>query len=215
MIQDDKRENQLIKLFGLKQPKNRKRADIDAYLTLSNLKRIKFELKSTTVGGVSTASPLTLDHIQKWRDFHWIIGIYNKKAKLQYCVYASPEMMKKWLDDVEENVQRGLTLSHMIVPKINKKMLYAIFGNKEVYSYEQAKKVFGKLFSKQQYKDFKDKPLGYSKKVMLEMFKKHNLYYLIKGSWLNNPKIPKTYYKNWIKIKGNYKKELRRILTCE
>lgn len=215
MIQDDKREKEIIQLFGLKQKHKRKRHDIDAYL-LVNKRVINFELKSTTVGAISTASPLTLDHIIKWKKFHWIFGIYDKNnEQLQYCVYASPRMMKPWLDNLEEDINRGLTISNKLVKKIDLDIMYDIFGNKNKYSEIEAKKVFKKLYSNKKYKELEDVKNGYSQDRMLQMFREHNLSYLIKGSWLNNPKISKEYYKNFPKIKDNWKEELQNILNEE
>lgn len=198
--------------MGLKQNQNRKRHDIDAFLDI-NAVRINFELKSSTVGGISTASPLTLDHVNKWRSYHWIFGIYDKKSeKLKKCIYASPSMMKEWLDFVEEDIQRGITISKMLVSKIDYPILHAIFGNKKEYTFKEAKKVFKRLYTPKKYKDLQDVKNGYSKERMLYMFREHNLSYLIKGSWLNNPKIPKEYYKKFPVIRNNSKEELIKIL---
>lgn len=196
----------------MKQNHNRKRHDIDAYLDVDDV-RINFELKSTTVGGISTASPLTLEHIQKWRKYHWIFGIYDKKTeKLKKCIYASPTMMQEWLNFVEEDIQRGITISKLLVSKIDLPIMYAIFKKKKVYSIKDAKKVFKRLYSPKKYKDLQDVKGGYTKERMLYMFREHNLSYLIKGSWLNNPKIPKEYYKKFPVIKNNSKDELINIL---
>jgi hypothetical protein len=212
MIQDDKRENEIIKILGLKQNLNRKRHDIDAFLDIEK-SVVNFELKSSTVGSISSASPLTLDHINKWRTYHWIFGIYDKKTeKLQHCVYASPKMMKPWLDSLEEDINRGIMISYKLVSKIDKSVMYSIFGRKKVYSVDEAKKVYKKLYTPEKYKKLQDRHNGYSENRMLFMFREHNLSYLIRGSWLNNPKIPKEYYKNFPKITKNWKTELRNIL---
>jgi hypothetical protein len=212
MIQDDKREKEIIKILGLKQNLDRKRHDIDAFLKFGK-NNINFELKSSTVGSISSASPLTLDHIKKWRTYHWIFGIYDKNTeKLQHCVYASPKMMKPWLDSLESDINRGIHISYKLVTKIDKKMMHLIFGKKKVYSFDEAKKVYKKLYSPEMYKKLQDRPNGYSEKRMLFMFREHNLSYLIRGSWLNNPKIPKEYYKNFPKITKKWKTELKNIL---
>jgi hypothetical protein len=49
-FQDDTRENQLIELFDLDQPRGRGRTDVDAYLTLDG-RQLPFELKSTDLTG--------------------------------------------------------------------------------------------------------------------------------------------------------------------
>lgn len=212
MIQDDKREKELIALLGLIQNPNRKRQDIDASLDIGP-KRINFELKSTTVGAISSASPLTIEHINKWRTYHWIFGIYDKNSeKLKYCVYASPDMMKNWLDGLEKDINRGLLLSHALAEKVDFPMLFMIFGKKDFYTLRELRKVFKKLYSKKQYSDLRNHKHGYTPDRALEMFRKHNLAYLIKGSWLNNPKIRKEYYKDFPKIKNNWKDNIKRII---
>lgn len=215
MIQDDKREIELIKLFNLLQRKKRKRSDEDAYLKI-NGKKIIFELKSTTVGRVSTASPLTLKHIRKWRKYHWIIGIYDKKTeKIKCCYYGSPDDMKAWLDYMEDDINRGLVSSRYLVKKIEMDLVYEIFDKKEFYTIKDAKYVFKNLYTIKQYKKLIDYKTGFSPKRMLKMLKRHNMYYLRKGSWINNPKIPKKYYEKWIKIDSNYENTLKKILQSK
>ena len=56
-IQDDARENEQIKLFGLIKPDGEGRSGIDAILRLEN-QDIPFELKTTTNGSVTTVTSL-------------------------------------------------------------------------------------------------------------------------------------------------------------
>jgi hypothetical protein len=215
LIQDDARENELVKLFELQQTEGRKRSDIDAFLDVDGT-RINFELKSTTVRSVSTASPLTINHIEKWKDYHWIIGVYDKKTeKLTHCYYGSPADMSGWLDYMKKDIQRGLVASKYLREKIEKTLLFEIFGEKPVYTYKEAKEVFKNLFSKKEYIEFKDLPGGYSQERMLEMYKKHNWYYMEKGSWLNNPKIGPKVYTKWTKITKNYSEALLKLIKGE
>lgn len=207
-IQDNTRETELINKFGLIKT-NHSRIGIDAK-TVVDKKEIHFEIKSTTMGSVSTASPLTLDHIIKWKKCHWLIGIYNKKAKLDYCVYGSPDEMDQWLSYWEQDIRRGLSISDMLVERIDIKMVEETFGNKKIYSYDDAVFVFKGLYTTKEYNKLKDCKDGYSKKRMLEMFKEHNKMYLYRGSSLNNPKIPKKYYSHW-KIVTN-RKELKEAI---
>lgn len=208
-IQDNKRENELIKLFKLR--KEGGRMGIDARLKVLG-EDFQIELKSTSVGHVSTASPLHLDHINKWQPQHWIIGIYKKDATLDHCYYGTPENMKEWLDYWENDIKRGLKISDMLVEKIDKKMVYDIFGKKTYYTVDDARAVFKYLYTKDEYEELKNHPKGYRVRRMLEMFKKHNQTYLYRGAAINNPKINQKYYQNWIRIDGNYDKELRQHL---
>lgn len=207
-IQDNKRETELISKFGLIKT-NHSRIGIDAK-TIVDGKEIHFEIKSTTMGAVSTASPLSLDHIIKWKKCHWIIGIYNKKAELEYCVYGSPDDMDQWLTYWEEDIKRGLLISDMLVDRIDNKMVDVVFGKKNIYSYDDAVFVYKNLYSQKEYKKLKDIKNGYSRSRMLEMFKEHNKTYLYRGSSINNPKIPKKYYSSWTKITN--RKELKEAI---
>jgi len=173
-----------------------------------------FELKSTTVGDVSTASPVTIDHIKKWRHIHWLIGIYDETTvKLKHVLYASPDMMTDWLNAQEEDIQRGLTISHALAGKIDYDLLFKIFGEKPFYTFEEAKKVYKKLWTKNEYMLMSDIPGGYSSETMLKMFQDHNLSYMIRGSFLNNPKITKKYTDKFIKIDGDFARTLRKIIS--
>jgi len=209
-IQDNIRENQLIRLFKLKKT-NKNRIGVDATLRFNN-RDTHFELKSTTTGRISTASPLNLEHIKKWRKQHWIIGIYDKRARLKYCHYGRPKDMKKWLDYWEEDIKRGLKISDLLVERINLEMVYDIFGKKKYYTLDEAKYVFKNLYSLDEYYDMMNHNKGFRPLRMLEMFREHNQVYLYRGSSRNNPKISKGYYEHWPIIKNNYAKELRKIL---
>lgn len=209
-IQDNVRENELLSLFKLKKTNNN-RIGIDAKLTI-NQKVFDFELKSTTGTRVSTASPLHLKHLNKWRTCHWLIGVYKKNATLDYCVYGSPNDMKEWIDYWYKDISRGITISDMIVDRIDIDMVYGIFGNKKCYSLEDAKFVYKGLYSIEDYKKLQDMKDGYSQSRMLAMFKEHNKTYLYRGAAVNNPKITKNIWGKWKIIKSNYAEELRTIL---
>lgn len=209
-IQDNKRENELRELFRLKKT-NENRIGIDAHAEILG-KDIYFELKSTTVGNVSTASPLHLDHLEKWRKQHWLIGVYNKDATLSHCYYGTPPDMKPWLDFWEADIKRGLHISDMLVDRIDKKMMYEVFGKKPYYTLEEARHVFKQLYSVDEYREMMNHPKGFRVHKMLELFKDHNRSYLYRGAALNNPKINKSYYEQWtrIEVDEDYPLTLRR-----
>lgn len=210
-IQDNKREKELIKLFNLEQPKNRSRIGVDGLLVVDDI-TIPFEIKSTTIGDITTARDVNLNHIKKWRRVHWLVGIYNNNAKLQYVVYGSPNKLINWFDFIENDIKRGLKISSMIVDRIDIDMVKEIFGDKSTYTYDEARFVFKRLFTKKEYERRKDKKKGYSKKAMLAMFKEHNWHYLERGSSLNNPKIPKAEYKDWPKITKKHSLSLKKLV---
>lgn len=209
-IQDNKREHQLIDLFKLKKI-NHKRIGIDARLKVLS-EKIDFELKSTTTGSVSTARGLHLEHLERWKDLHWIIGKYNKKAELECCYYGSPDDMIEWITFWENDIKRGINISDMLIDRIDLNMMYEIFDKKKKYNYKEIKFVFKNLYTVQEYKDMQNSEGTYDPEIVLEMFKKHNQVYLYRGAALNNPKIPFKYYKSWPRIDNNFDKELRRYI---
>lgn len=99
--QDDAREKKMRDLFNLRVDPDRKRSDTDAYLDRPDLEPVPFELKSTTKTSISTVRDFNPDHVAKWRDKHWLFGFFDEQQELQNCCYASPAMMKPWIDKLE------------------------------------------------------------------------------------------------------------------
>ncbi len=73
-FQDDDRENAMIDLFGLYKNEDEGRSGIDAFLDL-NGQAMPFELKTTSQGSVTTVRDFGHDHIVKWKNKHWLIGL--------------------------------------------------------------------------------------------------------------------------------------------
>ena len=62
-FQDDDRENSMREVFELYKDDNDGRSDIDAFLDIDG-KRIPFELKTTSIGFVTTVRDFGTDHIK-------------------------------------------------------------------------------------------------------------------------------------------------------
>ena len=58
-----------------------------------------------------------------------------------------------------------------------------------------------------------DKEQGYSPKRMLEILKDRGKYLIERGSTLNNPHIPTSYFKGWEQITSNHKQRLRALVV--
>jgi penicillin-binding protein-related factor A (putative recombinase) len=71
-FQDDDRENSMISLFNLYKDESEGRSGVDAFLDF-NGKAIPFELKTTSQGSVTTVRDFGPDHIEKWKNKHWLI----------------------------------------------------------------------------------------------------------------------------------------------
>ena len=133
MAQDDVRENQLVDLFNLERPKNRVRHGTDAILRIGG-KTLEFELKSvtTTKGGLSTVRDLGRNHIEKWRNKHWIIAFYSA-SRLIRCKYVPPDGMADWIDKIWSYIEPDFQIADCVPPLITLEAMTHVIGKKKVY----------------------------------------------------------------------------------
>jgi hypothetical protein len=212
MIQDDARERELISLFGLKRDPAAGRSDTDALMEYKS-ESIPFELKSTTSGSITTVRDFGPEHIRKWKNKHWLIGVYDKKATLRYCLYGSPADMKPWIEEKRKYIQPDFELARHIPDLITLEIMYAILGMKDVYTLEDAKNIQKKQFTTIQYKKLMDVGTGYSSQRMLKILKARCKYVIERGSTLNNPHIPESYFESWPKIEPGDTKALLSLVS--
>ncbi len=212
MAQDDVRENQLVDLFNLERPKNRVRHGTDAILKIGG-KVIEFELKSatTTRGGLSTVRDLGRDHIDKWRNKHWIIAFYSADGSIR-CKYVTPEGMARWIDKIWSYIEPDFQIADHVPPLITRASMFSVIGRKDVYSREDAKRLHKNQYSAEQYKKMMDLPKGYSVERMLEIFRHRAEYLIQRGSTLNNPHIPVQFFDKFPTIERNHAVTLRRLI---
>lgn len=213
-IQDDEREQEQIKLFGLTKPAEEGRSGIDAILILEDGSNIPFELKTTTSGSVTTVRDFGLNHIRKWENKHWLISKYSSNGKfLEYSLYGSPQAMSRWIKEKEAYIRPDFELAKIVPDRITLKDLYVIIGKKQTYSLEDAKSLHKKKYRISDYQELMDKAEGYSPKRMLEILKERCKYVIERGSTLNNPHIPTSYFKGWERITSEHKKRLRVLVA--
>jgi hypothetical protein len=212
--QDDVRENQLVDLFNLEREDNRARHGTDAILRIDDANLIKFELKSVTVekGSLSTVRDLGRDHIEKWRDTHWIVAFYNKVGKLTHCKYASPDDMNPWIEKIWGYVEADFKMADLVPDTVTLAEMQGIIGIKETYSLEDAKRLHKNQYTSAQYKEQMDLDGGYSPDRMLTIFKDRVRYILLRGSTLNNPHIPASYFSHHPEITKEYAATLRDLV---
>ena len=91
--------------------------------------------------------------------------------------------------------------------------MYRILEKKEIYSLEDAKSIQKKQYTKVKYLQLQDRKNGYSQNTMLNILKDRATYLMQRGSTLNNPHIPFTYFKDIAKITKNHSKELREQIS--
>lgn len=211
--QDDKREHEMILLFNLQVPPDRKRADIDAHLKLDG-RTIDFELKSTTKDSVSTVRDFGPDHIRKWRTgLHWLFAFYDSSGEhLQYCIYASPKDMEPWIAEKERYILPDQTLATMLPQYVTEDMVVQLLGRKSIYSLEDAQWIMKKQWKTSDYESNQDLPQGFSLGRMTEMLQLRANYVLSRGSTLNNPHIEKAFFERFDKITEDHAVVLRDLV---
>ncbi len=212
-IQDDARENAQIILFGLDRPEGGGRSGVDAILKLGEVE-IPFELKTTTSGSVTTVRDFGYDHIAKWKNKHWLITKYSTDGnKMEYSIYGSPQAMALWIGEKEEYIRPDFQLAQLIPDKLTLQHLYQIVGKRNVYSLDDAKKLQKMQYRASEYRDLMDVKGGYSAMRMLMLLKARCRYLIERGSTLNNPHIPPSYFDGWERIETNHALKLRELVV--
>lgn len=223
--QDDAREFEMRTLVNLTRPEEYGRADIDAVLELKRRavpealrgRTIPFELKSATGGRptISTVRDFGLHHLQKWRKLHWIFGVYEKD-RLQYCLYGSPRAMKPWFDQMAAYIAPDVALAEHVPDLIRDATLSKTLGPARRFSHDDARRLMKNQYSAAQYEEAADLPDGeYSRKTMLAMLRERCEYVIRRGSTLNDPHIPASYFAGWEQITEDHAARLRELVVGE
>jgi len=221
--QDDAREFEMRTLFNLTRPEEYGRADVDAVLELKGRAipetlrgtTVSFELKSATGGrpSISTVRDFGLHHLEKWRRLHWIFGVYSG-GTLQYCVYGSPQAMKPWFDQMAAYIAPDVALAEYAPDLIQERTLAAILGPARKFTLADAKRLMKNQYSGSQYQAVADLPGGgYSRAAMLTMLRQRCAYVIRRGSTLNNPHIPPSYFTGWEHITENHAARVRELVV--
>lgn len=221
-VQDDAREIKLRELFGLEKEEGEGRGGNDAILRIND-QTIAFELKSTSSvsRSVTTVRDFSLEHVEKWKHKHWLIGVYDSDGEtLEYCLYGSPKKMEPWIQEKADYIGPDLMLAKLAPAKLTLKHLRQVCGTKKLYSLEDAKRIHKQQYSADEYKDRMDfregrgksKVEGYTPTRMLDILKDRAEYLIRRGSTLNNPHIPGSYFEGWTQIKGSHAAELRKMV---
>lgn len=213
VVQDDARERQLIELFKLERIEGAGRADTDAKLVVEAVE-IPFELKSSTDDSVTTVRDFGPEHVKKWERKHWLFGFYEKDGvTLEYSLYGSPKMMGPWVKEKEEYIRVDFELAKTVPALIHLDVLYQLLGKKDAYSVGDAKLLHKRQYSAKQYLEQRDLSNGYSPQRMLDILRERCGYVIARGSTLNNPHIPGSYFKGWERITERHAERLRELLA--
>jgi hypothetical protein len=208
-FQDDTRENAMRELFSLYKDESEGRSGVDAYLDLDGY-TLPFELKTTSKRSVTTVRDFGLDHVEKWRGKHWLIGFFIDNR--EYYKYGSPDMMAQWIQSKEDYISSDLKLASLSSDNLNLDDMYSVLGKKALYTYEDAKNIQKMQYKKEEYLSLQDVNDGYSPSRMLEILKDRVKYLIQRGSTLNNPHIPLKYFNEWPEITEDHAAQLRRLV---
>lgn len=210
-FQDDQREREMRELFGLIKDETEGRSGIDAYLSLDG-KLHPFELKTTSKGSVTTVRDFGHEHIRKWKNKHWLIGFY-KNGSVTFK-YGSPEKMNRWIKEKEDYISPDFALSDILRHKLELCDLHSILGKKDAYSLEDAKRIQKKQYTAEKYRALMDLRGGYTPEAMLKILCDRAAYIIERGSTLNNPHIPESYFVDFPVIDSNHAETLKQLVTA-
>lgn len=170
------------------------RSGVDAYFDLLVGGRrcvVPVELKSTTIGAVSTARDVGPDHIEKWRSRVWLFGFYNSSGtSLERMLALGPDDMEPWISRIERYIAPDFLVGERAAMKLGIDDLNVICGEKSVYTLEDAKALYKRQWTENDYLSQMDLPGGYSPRRMLRVLRLRARYLSDRGSTLNNPHIP-------------------------
>ena len=115
-VQDQAREQLIIKLFGLSP--NPERLGPDAFDNDNN----PYELKSTTMSGIGTGRDVSLSMLNNWRKRYWLVA---KGENLEdgfhpdEIYFLSPNMIEGRLKEIEEKIRPDLELRDTVLDLLN------------------------------------------------------------------------------------------------
>ena len=163
-VQDDHRETEMRQLVGLRTGEGR--SGIDAYFDFTVRGRhyaVPIELKSTTVGSVSTARDVGPEHIEKWRSRVWLFGFYDSSGTtLERLLALGPDEMEPWISRIERYIAPDFLIGERAAMNLGIDDMHVICGEKPIYTLEDAKALYKRQWSETDYLSHMDCPNGYS-----------------------------------------------------
>ncbi len=202
--QDDGREQDMLRVFGLRQISESSRGDNDAFLDLVGIATQAFELKSSTTSNLVTARDFSLEHIKEWRSKHVLGSFYDKNGNaIQWSILIPNLYLNEWLDEQVEYIRCDIeiieVLGSEVTSEMAQKVIRNIFGDKEVFTEEDLKIVLKRQITSQEYSQFlSDGPNAErlcSPDSMEKAIRSRTQYLLNRGTSRNNPHISD----GWIK----------------
>ncbi|MCZ0943215.1 MAG: hypothetical protein OXJ53_09175 [Gammaproteobacteria bacterium] len=105
-----------------------------------------------------------------------------------------PDAMEAWIGKVESYVRPDFALGERVAEKLDREDLDIICGRKDTYDLVDAQALMKRQWSKARYASEMDVHQGYTPAKMLEILKQRARYVIQRGSTLNNPHIPKSFF---------------------
>ena len=205
--QDDSREQDMLRVFGLRQEVDSSRGDNDAYLDIEQRITQCFELKSSTTSDFVTARDFSLEHIKSWRSKHILTSFYDKGGNtINRSLFVPNIILNKWLDEQEEYIRCEVAiineLSNHPPNELADSVKNILFGNRDQYTLEELQVVLKKQIKKEEYLEFLDIEQNGEKNCstsnMSRAIIKRTLYLLNRGSSRNNPHFSRSWIKKTI-----------------
>ena len=200
--QDDTREQEMLRIFGLRQNLNTTRGDNDAFFQLKSGKHEFLELKSSTKDSFVTARDFGQNHILKWRKQHILGSFYDSGGnEIQRSIFIPNVLLNKWLDEQTEYIAHDLAILDTIRSLLRssdavQNIKNEIFGDDRFYNFSDVKRLMKQQYSKSDY-DKISKRVGnkivVSNDNMNDAIMDRIEYLLNRGTTRNNPHISKTF----------------------
>ena len=209
-VQDDERERELSALFGLDWDAAHQRHGVDAILrdivVDGRSYDFEIEVKSSTDFDIGTARDFGMHHIRRWRKMLFVFGFYSKergRPELKNCLCLTPVDMEPWLTSKEAQMNVDFRLAERVPRNLQLDDLFAVCGEKDVYTLDDAKRLHKPQYTASQYAeaiDTKDTGggNGISQSRMLDILQERARYIAERGSTVNNPHITKTFLTQFI-----------------
>ena len=102
--------------------------------------------------------------------------------------------MEGWIGKVESYIAPDFAIGRRIADKLNLEDLYIICGEKSKYSLSDAQALHKRQWNRDRYVSEMDDDEGYTPSKMLEILKLRARYLIQRGSTLNNPHIPRSFF---------------------
>ena len=202
--QDDSREQDMLRVFGLRQETDSSRGDNDAFLDIGGRAPQRLELKSSTTTNLVTARDFSLQHISEWRVKHVLGSFYDKGGNtIRWSILIPNCILNEWLDEQVEYIKCDISILESLGEEVSHEMAREIrsnlFGIKEHYTLADLKRLLKQQVGKERYLKFLDllvdgeqvcSPAQMDMAIILR-----TRYLLNRGTSRNNPHISD----GWIK----------------